>query len=106
MLSLTIRDKQVLYATYMPYIKGGGLFIPTPKAFDMGEEIVLLLTLMNEPDKFPVTAKVIWITPKGAQGQRSPGIGVQFIEDQGGLRDKIENHLAGSLGGDTLTHTL
>ena len=28
-LSLTIRDKSSLYAAYMPFIKNGGLFIPT-----------------------------------------------------------------------------
>ncbi len=106
MLSLSIRDKQVLYATYMPFVKGGGLFIPTSKPFEMGQEVVILLALMNEPEKFPVTGKVIWITPAGAQGQKAPGIGVQFIEDEGGLRDRIETHLAGSLNSDTPTHTL
>ena len=27
-LSLTIKDKAVLYAAYMPFVKHGGLFIP------------------------------------------------------------------------------
>lgn len=106
MLSLSIRDKQVLYATYMPFVKGGGLFIPTPKSYQLNDEVVLILSLLSEPDKFPVTGKVIWITPEGAQGQKAAGIGVQFIEDEGGLKDRIETHLAGSLGGDTPTHTL
>ncbi|WP_420550797.1 PilZ domain-containing protein [Litorivicinus lipolyticus] len=106
MLSLSIRDKQVLYATYMPFINGGGLFIPTAKPFQMGQEVVILLALMNEPEKFPVTGKVIWITPAGAQGQKAAGIGVQFVEDEGGLRDRIETHLAGMLQSDTPTHTL
>ncbi|MFT5580516.1 MAG: type IV pilus assembly protein PilZ, partial [Paraglaciecola psychrophila] len=30
-LSLTIKDKAVLYAAYMPYLINGGLFIPTNK---------------------------------------------------------------------------
>lgn len=30
-LSLTIKDKSVLYAAYMPFIRNGGLFIPTNK---------------------------------------------------------------------------
>lgn len=29
-LSLTIKDKSVLYAAYMPFIRNGGLFIPPP----------------------------------------------------------------------------
>ena len=30
-LSLNIKDKSALYAAYMPYVKNGGLFIPTNK---------------------------------------------------------------------------
>ena len=30
-LSLTIRDKSALYASYMPFVKNGGSFIPTAK---------------------------------------------------------------------------
>ena len=49
----------------------------------------------------------IWITPKGAQGNRTAGIGVQFSDqDQGNTQKKIENYLAGLLGGDTPTHTM
>ena len=106
MLSLSIRDKHTLYQTYMPFLTGGGLFIPTPKSFELGQEVVLLMALLNEAEKFPVTAKVIWITPQGAQGQKAAGVGVQFVEDQGGLRNRIETHLAGMLGSDTPTHTL
>lgn len=42
-LSLTIRDKAVLYAAYMPFIKNGGLFIPTNKSYSLGDEVFMLL---------------------------------------------------------------
>jgi type IV pilus assembly protein PilZ len=77
-LSLTIKDKSALYAAYMPFIKGGGLFIPTKKEYHIGEEVFMLLSLMEDPEKLPVAGKIIWITPVGAQGNRSAGIGVQF----------------------------
>ncbi len=32
-LSLNIKDKSALYAAYMPYVKNGGLFIPTNKQY-------------------------------------------------------------------------
>ena len=47
-LSLTIRDKSALYAAYMPFVNGGGLFIPTKKGYRLGEEVFMLLTLMDE----------------------------------------------------------
>ena len=67
-LSLSIKDKAVLYSAYMPFITNGGLFIPTDKQYKLGEEIFLLLNIMDESDKIPVAGKVVWITPKGAQG--------------------------------------
>ncbi|MEQ9507617.1 MAG: PilZ domain-containing protein, partial [Alloalcanivorax xenomutans] len=75
-LSLSIKDKAALYAAYMPFIGNGGLFVPTEKAYQLGEEIFLLLSIMDEPEKIPVAGRVVWITPRGAQGNRSAGIGV------------------------------
>ena len=105
-LSLTIRDKAVLYAAYMPFIKNGGLFIPTNKSYSLGDEVFMLLNLMDEPEKIPVAGKVVWITPKGAQGNRAAGIGVQFEGDDDTANRKIETYLAGTLESDRPTHTL
>jgi type IV pilus assembly protein PilZ len=105
-LSLTIKDKAVLYAAYMPFIQGGGLFIPTSKQYQLGEEVFMLLKLMEEPEKIPVAGKIIWVTPKGAQGNKVAGIGVQFTGDETMAKDKIETYLAGALSSDRLTHTM
>ena len=105
-LSLTIKDKAVLYSDYMPFIRHGGLFIPTSKHYKLGEEIFLLLSLMEESEKIPVAGKVIWITPAGAQGNRAAGIGVQFSDQDDTARRTIENYLAGSLESDRPTHTM
>ncbi len=106
-LTLAIKDKNILYTTYMSYLKEGGLFIPTTRTFVLGEEVSMLLTLMEEAEKFPVNGSVVWITPIGAQGNRAPGIGVQFKGDEGKrVRNKIETYLAGTLKSDKPTHTL
>jgi len=105
-LSLTIKDKAVLYAAYMPFINNGGLFIPTNKAYHIGDEVFMLLNLMDEAEKIPVAGKVIWVTPKGAQGNRAAGIGVQFTDAEDTARGKIETYLAGALQSDRPTHTL
>jgi len=105
-LSLKIQDKSVLYAAYMPFVKNGGLFISTDKAYNLGDEVFLLLNLMDEPDKVPVAGKVVWITPGGAQGNRTPGIGVQFSDKDNIAQSKIETYLAGSLESSRPTHTL
>lgn len=105
-LSLTIKDKAVLYAAYMPFVQGGGLFIPTNKAYKLGDEVFMLLSLMDEPEKLPLAGKVVWITPKGAQGNRAAGVGVQFNDPDNVVQRKIETYLAGSLESDRPTHTL
>lgn len=96
----------MLYAAYMPFIRHGGLFIPTTKDYKLGDEVFLLLNLMDESEKIPVAGKVIWITPKGAQGNRSAGVGVQFSDQDDTARKTIENYLAGSLESDRPTHTM
>lgn len=105
-LSLTIKDKSVLYAAYMPFVKHGGMFVPTNKTYRLGDEVFMLLNLMEEPEKIPVAGKVIWITPRGAQGNRAAGIGVQFSDQDNTARSKIETYLAGALKSDRPTHTM
>jgi type IV pilus assembly protein PilZ len=106
-LSLTIKEKSALYLAYMPFIKNGGLFIPTAKPYQLGDEVFMLLTLMDEKEKMPIAGKVVWVTPKGAQGNRTAGIGVQFSElDKGQTKSKIENHLAAALKSERQTHTM
>ena len=68
---------------------------------------VTKLTLTDSKEKLPVAGRIIWITPKGAQGNKTSGIGVQFSElDNGATRNKIETQLAGALKSDRQTHTM
>ena len=85
-LSLNIREKAALYAAYMPFLKGGGIFIPTSRQYTLGEEVFMLLSLMDDPNRIAVQGKVVWITPEGVQGNRTQGIGVQFTQDETGAR--------------------
>ena len=106
MLTLNIKDKSALYASYMPFIKNGGLFIPTNKQYRLGDEVFLLLTLMEGAERLPVAGKVVWLTPRGAQGKRQQGIGVQFSSQDGGeTQKKIDVYLAGVVA-DRPTHTM
>lgn len=107
-LSLAIKDKGALYNAYMPYVRGGAIFVPTPKRYSLGDEVFILLSLLDEKERLPVAGKVIWLTPTGAQGNRAAGIGVQFAETVEGetVKNKIETMLAGMLGADKPTHTM
>lgn len=106
-LSLAIKEKAALYAAYMPYLKGGGLFIPTSKFFKIGEEVFMLLSLIDDPMKLKVVGHVVWVTP-AAQAGRPQGVGVQFSGKDGGLeaKNKIENLLGSALKSSRPTNTM
>jgi type IV pilus assembly protein PilZ len=107
-LSLNIREKAILYAAYMPFLKGGGIFIPTTKPYRLGDEIFMLIGLMGDPNKIPVAGKVVWITPAGSQHNKAQGVGVQFSDDESGTaaRNRIEALLGGQLTVNRPTHTM
>ena len=107
-LSLAIKEKAALYAAYMPFLKHGGMFVPTPKPYKLGDEIYLILALMDDPNKYPIAGKVAWITPAGANNNKAQGIGVHFPDDETGHRAKlrIEEILGAALRSSRATHTL
>lgn len=106
-VQITLSDKAAIYSAYMPFVKNGGLFIRTNDRYEMGDEIVLLLKLMEATEKYTVRGKVIWMTPKGAQGGLQTGVGIQFAADTPKeVRNKIETYLAGSAQSDRRTDTM
>jgi type IV pilus assembly protein PilZ len=107
-LSLNIRERAALYAAYMPFLKGGGIFIPTPRQYQLGEEVFMLLSLMDDPNRIAVQGKIVWITPEGVQGNRTQGIGVQFSQDETGAAAKatIEKLLGQTMASSRPTHTM
>jgi type IV pilus assembly protein PilZ len=106
-ISLSISDRAALYTAYMPFLENGGVFVPTSSSYDLGDSVFLLLRLMEAPDPIVATAKVVWITPTGAQGNKAEGIGIRFDSaDNGSTRSVIEECLAGMLESDRSTHTM
>jgi len=108
MLSLSIKERTALYAAYMPFLKNGGIFVPTTRPHQIGEQVYMLLSLMEGPVKIPLSGTVIWITPAGAQGSRQQGIGVHFDNSEASqeVRKKIEGILGNALKSTRQTHTM
>lgn len=106
-ISLRIKDDQALYMAYMPFIAGGGLFVPSTKDYSLGDEVYLLVKLLDDSEKLPIAGKVVWITPPGATGNRQQGVGVQFTGDnKDSIRNLIETRLSGKLTSKKPTHTM
>jgi type IV pilus assembly protein PilZ len=107
-VSLAIRDRAALYAAYMPFLRNGGIFVPGTRPSRLGEEIFLLLTLMQDEQRHRLAGKVAWITPAGAGNHHTQGVGVHFLDDEAGrmLKKRIEELLGTSLGASRSTHTM
>jgi type IV pilus assembly protein PilZ len=108
MLSLAIKERAALYMAYMPFIKNGGLFIPSTRSYQLGDQVYMLISLMEDPAKIPVSGRVAWVTPSGCQGNRQQGVGVQFDDNESAnlLRQKIEGILGNAMKSSKPTHTL
>lgn len=106
-VQLAIKEKAALYASYMPYVENGGLFVPTTRAANIGDDIYLIVSLMDDPARDSVSSKVVWVTPPDVNG-RQQGIGVQFNKGDVAekVRAKIENLIGSALKAARPTHTL
>ena len=107
-IQLVFREKGALYAAYMPVFSEGGLFVPTSRDYKLGEDIYLLLSLPEDPQRYPVAGKIGWLTPANASGGRTQGVGVRFPTDEKtrALRLKIEEILGASISSAKPTQTI
>ena len=107
-IQLSIKEKGALYAAYIPLFKEGGVFIPTTRDYRLGDDVYILLSLPDDPQRYPVAGKVAWITPARAAGNRTQGVGVRFPGDEKSrvLKLKIEEILGSHLVSDRPTQTL
>ena len=107
-IQLVFREKGALYAAYMPLLHEGGVFVPTTRDYRLGDDIYLLLSLPDDPQRYPVAGKVIWITPANASGGRTQGVGVRFPNDEKArlLRSRIEEALGTAISSAKPTQTI
>ena len=107
-MQLAIKEKAALYAAYIPFFAEGGIFVPTPREYRLGDDVYVLLTLPDDPQRYPVAGKVAWVTPARAGGNRTQGVGIQFPKDDKSrqLRAKIEELLGSALASEKPTQTI
>jgi type IV pilus assembly protein PilZ len=107
-IQLVFRERGALYAAYMPMFSEGGIFVPTTRDYKLAEDIYLLLSLPDDPQRYPVAGKVGWITPANASGGRTQGVGVRFPTDEKSraLRARIEEALGTSISSVKPTQTI
>ncbi|MBF7683153.1 PilZ domain-containing protein [Acinetobacter sp. B5B] len=105
-LQVNITDINVLQASYMPYVTGGGLFVPSAQVVSLGEDIFLLATLPGQNQKIPLTGKVIWINHE-ATDTKPQGFGIQLAGEKGRLyQEQAEKMLGNRLYSPAPSYTI
>lgn len=107
-IQLAIKEKAALFAAYIPLFKTGGIFVPTTREYRLGDNVYVLISLPDDPQRYPVAGKVAWITPVRSTANRTQGVGVVFPEDEKSfqLKMRIEQILGARLGSDRPTQTI
>lgn len=107
-IQLSIKEKAALYAAYIPLFTDGGIFIPSSRDYRIGDDVYVLLSLPDDPQRYPVAGKVAWVTPAKAQGGRTQGVGIRFPADEKSrhLKIKIEEILGSALASEKPTQTM
>lgn len=107
-IQLVFREKGALYAAYISLFAEGGLFVPSNRDYQLGDDMYLLLSLPGDPQRHPVAGKVAWITPPNTSGGRTQGVGVRFPGDEKTrlLKLKIEEILGTSISSAKPTQTV
>ncbi len=107
-IQLAIKEKAALYTAYIPLFADGGVFIPTTRDYRLGDDVYVLLSLPDDPQRYPIAGKVAWVTPPRASANRTQGVGVRFPADEKSrvLKIKIEQILGTHLASDRPTQTI
>ena len=107
-IQLAIKEKAALYAAYIPIFADGGVFIPSARDYNLGDDVYVLLSLPDDPQRYPVAGKVAWVTPPRAAANRTRGVGIRFPADEKSklLKLKIEEILGSHLASDRPTQTI
>jgi type IV pilus assembly protein PilZ len=93
-IPLRFKTVNQLYRSYMPWFKNGGLFIPTIKRFQMGQEVLMMVMLPESKDKFPAAGIVSMGLPAEFYRTQKATGGVEFSDDEGlALRYRIDGML-------------
>ncbi len=78
LLNLVLKDDAALHSSYMPFIRGGAIFVPTKDSnLVFGDEVVVSMQLQSNNKKLAIPGKVVWIAPESCE-RGTQGLGIQF----------------------------
>lgn len=78
-LKLPLNDVAALHSSFMPFVRGGAIFVPTKSdSYHFGDEIIVSMHLKSTDKKLAIPGRVMWIAPESCE-RGTQGLGIQFI---------------------------
>ena len=105
-LNVEFYSDRDLYLAFMPFLNEGGVFVRTPREYELGDEVELHILLPDALEESIVEGEVCWLTPVGAQNGTPPGVGITFVKDPEKVRHQIEQIIARQLNSSEPTLTM
>lgn len=91
LLHITITEPEALRRCYLPFLRNGGLFVPTTETYSLRQQLFLVLKLPGTTQVQGVLTRVACLTPAQAHDGRIMGVGLAFTEATQSLIGHIES---------------
>jgi type IV pilus assembly protein PilZ len=78
LIFLDIPNLEVLAAHYLAFLDCGGVFIPGPSEHSLGDQVVVILTLVKPARRLAICSSVFLLMPGKPARQNTGGTGLMF----------------------------
>lgn len=76
LVNMALKTKAQVYAHYVPLFERGGVFLPTPRDYKIGDGVIIMVTLPDDESRYPVAGRVAMVLPK--DGPRQQGVAIHL----------------------------
>jgi uncharacterized protein (TIGR02266 family) len=93
-VDVTFTSEHNFYTGFVENLSAGGLFVATHDLRKIGESVEVRFTIPGRADPCVAQATVRWLRDVGLGPHAAPGMGLQFSNLDGRLRQEIEAFIA------------
>ena len=72
-----VKSNEKLQHDYLPYVQQGGMFLKTDDGYEIGDDMLLFLTSLDDHQSYIAFGQVVWVDAPDGRTRR---IGIEFRE--------------------------
>jgi uncharacterized protein (TIGR02266 family) len=93
-IEVTLESEHNFYTGFLQNLSTGGLFVATHDLHSTGAELEVQFTLPDQPEPCEAVARVRWLREVDPGSEMPSGMGLEFVDVDGGVRDRIESFIS------------